>query len=134
VHHIQRGTFDIGREANDPVERQILRQRDVHLGHVLEAGPILADQLFVHVHDDVVVLGVDRGDAAGLRQHLQESSYRLISNNVGPVALIMNTTSPSATGSDAASGLKIGTVAPSGLRRAEGAIRPAKALAAAPSL
>ena len=47
------------------------RQRVVHLGHVLEAGAVLADQLFVHVHDEVVVLGVDRGDAAGLRQDLQ---------------------------------------------------------------
>ena len=58
-------------QADDPVERQILRKRVVHLGHVLEAGAVLADQLFVHVHDDVVVLGMDDGDAAGLRQDLQ---------------------------------------------------------------
>ena len=43
----------------------------MHLGHVLEAGPVFADQLFVHVHDEVVVFGVDRGDAAGLREDLQ---------------------------------------------------------------
>ena len=43
----------------------------MHFGHVLEAGPVLADQLLVHVHDDVVVLGMDRRDAAGLRQNLQ---------------------------------------------------------------
>ena len=41
------------------------------LGHVLETGALLAHQLLVHVHDDVVVLGVDRRDAAGLGQYLQ---------------------------------------------------------------
>ncbi len=41
------------------------------LGHVLKAGPVLAEELLVHVHHDVVVFGVDRGDAAGLRQDLQ---------------------------------------------------------------
>jgi hypothetical protein len=44
----------------------------VHLGHVLETDPVLADQLFVHMHDDVVVLGVDRGDPAGRAEDLQD--------------------------------------------------------------
>jgi len=57
--------LDIGGEPDHPVEGQILRERIVHLGHVLEAGPILAGQLLVHVHHDIVVLGVDRGDATG---------------------------------------------------------------------
>jgi hypothetical protein len=43
----------------------------VHLGQVLEAGPALADQLGVHVHDDVVVLGVDDAEPALLGQHLE---------------------------------------------------------------
>ena len=71
VHHVERRALDIAREPDHPVERQILRQRVVHLGHVLEAGALLAHQLLVHVHDDVVVLGVDRRDAAGLREDLQ---------------------------------------------------------------
>ena len=43
----------------------------MHFGHVLEAGPVFAEQLLVHVHDEIVVFGVDSGDAAGLRQYLQ---------------------------------------------------------------
>ena len=43
----------------------------MHLGHVLEADPVLADQLLVHVHDDVVVLGVNGGDAPLGREDLQ---------------------------------------------------------------
>jgi len=60
--------------AGEPItrfEREILGKRVVHLGHVLEAGAVLAEELLVHMHDDVVVLGVDRGDAAGLGQDLQ---------------------------------------------------------------
>ena len=71
VHHVERRALDIGGQPDDPVERQVLGQCVVHLGHVLEAGPVLAKQLLVHVHDDVVVLGVDRRDAAGLCQDLQ---------------------------------------------------------------
>src|SRR5262249_31266294 len=47
------------------------RQGVVHLCQVLKAGAVLAGQFLVHVHDDVVVLGVDRGDAASLCQDLQ---------------------------------------------------------------
>ncbi len=43
----------------------------MHLSHVLKVGPLLAEQLFVHVHDEIVVLGVDRSDAAGLSQNLE---------------------------------------------------------------
>jgi hypothetical protein len=37
--------------------------------------PVLADQLLVHVHDDVVVLGVDRGKTARLRENFQRLPY-----------------------------------------------------------
>src|SRR5271165_1872351 len=61
MHHVESSAFGIFGQPDHPVERQILRQGIVHLGHVLEADPVLADQLFVHMHDDV--LGVDRGEA-----------------------------------------------------------------------
>ncbi len=38
---------------------------------MLEADPAFADQLRVHVHDDVVVLGMDNAESARLRQHLE---------------------------------------------------------------
>ena len=41
------------------------------LRHVFEADAIFAHELFVHEHDDVVVLGVDRGDATSLGDGLQ---------------------------------------------------------------
>src|ERR1019366_9795801 len=47
------------RQPDHAAERNIFRQRIVYLGHVLEPGPIFADQLRVHVHNDVVVCGVD---------------------------------------------------------------------------
>ena len=43
----------------------------MHLGHVLEADAALADQLRVHVHDDVVVLGMDDAEAALLGEDLE---------------------------------------------------------------
>ncbi len=43
----------------------------MHLRHVLEADAILPHQLLIHEHDDVVVLGVNRRDAAGLGNRLQ---------------------------------------------------------------
>ena len=71
MYHVERRPFDILRKPDHPVEGQVFRQGVVHLGHVLEADAVLADQLLVHVHDDVVVFGVDRRDAALLRDDLQ---------------------------------------------------------------
>ena len=71
MHHVERRTFHPFRQADHPVERQLLRQRVVHLRHVLEADTVLPHQLLVHEHDDVVVLGVNRRDAARLRDGLQ---------------------------------------------------------------
>ena len=71
MHHIKRRPFHALRQADHAIERQFLRQRVVHLGHVLEADTVLPHKLLVHEHDDVVVLGVDRRDAAGLGDRLQ---------------------------------------------------------------
>ena len=71
MHHVERGAGHAFGEPDDAAEAQVLRQRVVHLGHVLEADAALADQLRVHVHDDVVVLGVDDAEPALLRQHLE---------------------------------------------------------------
>ena len=43
----------------------------MNLGHVLEAGAVLAHELGVHVHHDVVVLGVDDAEAAVTGEHLE---------------------------------------------------------------
>ena len=64
VHHVERGTGHALGQPQHAAEAQILRQRVVHLGQVLEADAPLADQLGVHVHDDVVVLGVDDAETA----------------------------------------------------------------------
>ena len=71
VHHVERGAgHALGQPQHAP-EAQVLRQRVVHLGQVLEADAALADQLGVHVHDDVVVLGVDDAEPALLGEHLE---------------------------------------------------------------
>ena len=70
MHHVERRALDVFGEPDNPVERQVLAQRIVDLRHVLEADAVLADQLFVHVHDDVVVFGVDRGEPAGRAEDL----------------------------------------------------------------
>ncbi|NJK90211.1 MAG: hypothetical protein HC923_13035, partial [Myxococcales bacterium] len=56
-------------QPDDAAEGQVLRHGVVHLGHMLEAGPALACQHVVHMHDDLVVLGMDRADAALALQH-----------------------------------------------------------------
>ena len=71
VHHVERGAGHALGQPQHAAEAQVLRQRVVHLGHVLEADAALADQLGVHVHDDVVVLGVDDAEPALLGQHLE---------------------------------------------------------------
>ena len=55
MHHVERHAFDVLGEADHAPEREVLRQGVVHLGHVLEGGAVLAEQLLVHVPDDVVV-------------------------------------------------------------------------------
>ena len=71
VHHVERGALHVFGQPHDAAEAQILGQRVVHLRHVLEADAALADQLGVHVHDDVVVLGVDDAEPAFLGEHLE---------------------------------------------------------------
>ena len=71
VHHVERGAGHAFGEPQDAAEAQVLRELIVHLGEVLEADASFADQLGVHVHDDVVVLGVDDAEPAVLRQHLE---------------------------------------------------------------
>ena len=71
VHHIEGRAGDALGEPQDAAEAQILREAIVDLGEILEADPALADQLGVHVHDDVVVLGMDDAEPARLRQHLE---------------------------------------------------------------
>ncbi len=70
MHHVHRRTLDAFGETDDPVERQILRQRGMRRGQILEAGAVLARQLLVHVHDKIVVLGMDAGQPAGLGDRL----------------------------------------------------------------
>ena len=43
----------------------------MHLGEIVEAHAVLADELGVHVHDDVVVFRMDDAKAALFRQHLE---------------------------------------------------------------
>ena len=71
MHHIERGARHAFGEPQDAAEAQVLRELVVHLGEVLEADPALADQLGIHVHDDVVVLGVDDAEPAVLGQYLE---------------------------------------------------------------
>ena len=71
VHHVERGAGHVLGEPQDAAEAQVLGQLIVHLGEVLEADAALADQLGVHVHDDVVVFGMDDAEPALLGQHLE---------------------------------------------------------------
>ena len=71
MHHVERHPGYALGEADDPAEGQVLGQRIVHFRHVLEADAPLGDQLGVHVHDDVVVLGMDDAEAAGAGERLE---------------------------------------------------------------
>ena len=71
MHHVERGAGHALGKPQHAAEAQILRQLVVHFGQILEADPALADELGIHVHDDVVVLGVDDAEPALLGQHLE---------------------------------------------------------------
>ena len=71
VHHVERGAGHVFREPQDAAEAQVLGKRVVRFRQMLEANPALADQLVVHVHDDVVVLGVNDAEAALAGEHLE---------------------------------------------------------------
>jgi hypothetical protein len=71
VHHIERGAWHAFSKPQDAAEAQVLRQLVVDFGKVLEANSSFADELGVHVHDDVVVFGVDDAEPALLRQDLE---------------------------------------------------------------
>ena len=64
VHHIKRGAGHAFGEPQHAAEAQILRQPIVDFGEMLKADPAFADQLGIHVHDDVVVLGMDDAEPA----------------------------------------------------------------------
>ena len=71
MHHVERGAGHALREPQDAAEAQVLRELVVDLGEMLEAHAPLADELGVHVHDDVVVFCMDDAEPAFLRQHLE---------------------------------------------------------------
>jgi hypothetical protein len=50
--------------------RSIVREGQAARSRPSEVGPVFAKLLLVHVHNDVVVLVVERGDTAGLRQQI----------------------------------------------------------------
>ena len=71
MHHVESCSGRAFRQPDDATEAEVLGQLVVDLCHVLETDPSLPDQLRVHVHDDVVVLGVDDAEAAMLGEHLE---------------------------------------------------------------
>ena len=71
VHHVERGAGHAFGEPQDAAKAQVLRELIVDLGEMLEAHPVLADKLRIHVHDDVVVFRMDDAKPALLRQHLE---------------------------------------------------------------
>ncbi len=71
MHHVQRSTFNVFGQPQYPAERQVLRQDRVHFSHVLETGSTLLKQTTVHVHDQVVVLGVDYSETTGSSHGLE---------------------------------------------------------------
>ena len=70
VHHVD-GGFHLFGQADDPAKREILGERVMDFRHVFEAGAAFAEQLFIHVHDDVVILGVDDPESALTREHAE---------------------------------------------------------------
>ncbi len=64
VHQVDGGALDVAGEAQHAPERDVLGHDAVHEGHVGDVGAALALQPLVHVHHEVVVLGVDGQDAA----------------------------------------------------------------------
>ena len=71
MHHVERGAGHAFGEPQDAAKAQVLRELIVDLGEMLEAHPVFADELRIHVHDDVVVFRVDDAEPALLRQHLE---------------------------------------------------------------
>ena len=71
MHHVERGPGHALRKPQDAAEAQVLRELVVDLREILESDASLADELGVHVHDDIVVFCMDDTEPAFLRQHLE---------------------------------------------------------------
>ena len=72
MHEVHGGALDVARQTQHAAERDVLGHGAVDQRHVLDVGAALALQPLVHVHDEVVVLGVDRQDAAVLGRLLHD--------------------------------------------------------------
>ena len=86
MHHIERRPFYVLREPYDAAEGKILRHRVVNLGHVLETSAALTFQYVVHVHDNLIIFGVDRCDAAFFLQDLENFPDVSVGNLAAPPA------------------------------------------------
>jgi hypothetical protein len=72
MHHVDRGAGHAFCKADHAAEAQILGELIVHLGQVLKPDPPLGDQLGVHVHHQVVVLGMDDAEPLMPSQDLED--------------------------------------------------------------
>src|SRR3981189_2592754 len=68
MHHIERCPRYAFCQPDDTAERQVFRQRVVDLSKIFKTYPALADELAVHMHDDVVVLGLNNTETAMSRK------------------------------------------------------------------
>jgi hypothetical protein len=71
MHHIERRPRHAFRQPDDAAERQVFRQRVMDFSKVFKTDPALADEFAVHMHDDVVVLGVNHAETAMCRKNLK---------------------------------------------------------------
>ena len=58
-------------QAHHATEGKVFRKRIVYLRHILEPCAILAEDLGVHMHDNVIIFGVNHAKPTLARQHLK---------------------------------------------------------------
>ena len=58
-------------QAHDTTEGKIFRKRIMHLRHILKPCAVFAEDLGVHMHDNVIVFSVNHAKPAFARQHLK---------------------------------------------------------------
>ena len=71
MHHIKRRPRHMFCQAHDAAEGKVFRKRIMHLRHILKPCAIFAEDLGVHMHDNVIIFGVDHAKPALGREHLK---------------------------------------------------------------
>ena len=71
MHHVKRGAGHMFRETHDAAEGKVFRKRIVHLSHIHKPGTVFAEEFGIHMHDNVIVFGMDHAKPTLGGKHLK---------------------------------------------------------------